>query len=153
MQRTSFASMPCPVARALEHVGDLWSMLVVRDALHGKTRFDEFQQSLGISTSSLTRRLGGLVDAGILERRVYQERPTRHEYLLTQAGRDLKPVVIALAAWGRDHDPPETNPVVIVDETTGERIDPVVIDRRSGRDVRDPAIVFRAGPAGTEPVR
>ena len=143
MQRTSFATMECPVAHALEHVGDLWSMLIVRDALQGLARFDEFQRSLGISTSSLTRHLNGLVAAGVLERRPYSERPPRFEYVLTEAGLDLKPVVIALAAWGQAHDPPETNPTVVVDSTTGEPIDPVLIDRRTGRDVRDPAIVFQ----------
>src|SRR5215218_5552327 len=98
--------MQCPIARALEHVADLWGMLIVRDALHGVTRFDDFQRSLGISTSSLTRRLGDLVAAGVLERRRYQERPERFEYVLTEAGRDLKPVIVALAAWGQTHDPP-----------------------------------------------
>jgi DNA-binding HxlR family transcriptional regulator len=149
MQRTSFATMECPVAHALEHVGDLWGMLIVRDALHGKTRFDEFQRSLGISTSSLTRRLNELVAAGVLERRPYSEHPPRSEYVLTPAGQDLKPVVIALAAWGQRHDPPATNPVIVVDATTGERIDPAVIDLHSGRDVRDPEIVFRSNPDPT----
>lgn len=143
MRRTSFATMDCPVAHALEHVGDLWSFLIVRDALTGMSRFDEFQRSLGISTSSLARRLNELVDDGVLERRPYSERPPRHEYVLTPAGLDLKPVVVALGAWGHRHDPPSSRSLVVVDDTTGQPIDPVLIDRRSGREITDPAIVFR----------
>lgn len=153
MQRKSFADMQCPIAHALEHAGDPWGLLIVRDALHGVTRFDDFQRSLGISTSSLTRRLGELVAAGVLERRRYHERPPRYEYVLTAAGRDLKPVVVALAAWGQTHDPPATVGVVLVDATTGERVDPVVIDRNSGREITDPEIVFRAGPDATDELR
>jgi DNA-binding HxlR family transcriptional regulator len=144
MQRKSFADMECPIAHALEHVRDPWGMLIVRDALHGLTRFDEFQRSLEISTSSLTRRLNELVDAGILEKRAYSDRPPRHEYLLTPAGQDLKPVVVALAAWGMKHDRPETLPIVLVDGETGELVDPVMVDRRTGREVLDPVVEFRA---------
>lgn len=153
MQRKSFADMQCPVAHALEHVGDPWGFLIVRDALHGVTRFDDFQRSLGISTSSLTRRLGDLVAGGVLERRRYSERPPRHEYVLTAAGLDLKPVVVALGAWGQQHDPPAATRVVLVDATTGERVDPVLVDRASGREVADPAIVFRPGPDASEDLR
>jgi DNA-binding HxlR family transcriptional regulator len=150
MQRKSFADMECPIAHALEHVRDPWGMLIVRDALHGLTRFDEFQRSLEISTSSLTRRLNELVDAGILEKRAYSDRPPRHEYLLTPAGEDLKPVVVALAAWGVKHDRPETMPIVLVDAETDELVDPVLIDRRTGREVLDPKLEFRAGPDAPE---
>ena len=71
--------MPCPIARSLERVGEWWSMLIMRDALHGFTRFDEFQRSLGIAPNMLTRRLNALVDAGLLERRRYSEHPPRDE--------------------------------------------------------------------------
>ena len=95
MQRKSFADMACPIARSLEQVGEWWSMLILRDAFAGKTRFDEFQQSLGIASNMLTRRLAALVDAGMLERRLYSERPARHEYLLTERGRDFRTVLVA----------------------------------------------------------
>ena len=77
MQRKSLARMPCPIARSLERVGEWWSMLIMRDALHGYRRFDEFQESLGIAPNMLTRRLKGLVDAGLLERRRYSDHPPR----------------------------------------------------------------------------
>src|SRR3546814_2453986 len=84
MQRKSFRNMPCPIARSLERVGEWWTMLILRDALHGMTRFDEFQKSLGIAPNMLTRRLDTLVEAGLLERRLYSERPPRHEYVVTE---------------------------------------------------------------------
>ncbi len=87
MQRKSFGNMPCPIARSLERVGEWWSILILRDALHGFTRFDEFQKSLGIAPNMLTRRLNALVEAGLLERRRYSEHPPRDEYLPTARGR------------------------------------------------------------------
>ena len=97
--------MTCPIARSLEHVGEWWSMLILRDAFGGTTRFDDFQQSLGIAPNMLTRRLAALVEAGLLERRRYSERPPRDEYVLTDRGRDFKPVLAALVAFGRRHYP------------------------------------------------
>src|SRR5690349_24643855 len=94
MERTSFEGMSCPVALALERVGEWWSILIMRDATHGLSRFDQFQKSLGISPNSLTRRLNGLVEAGLLERRLYSERPPRYEYVLTGAGDAFRPVLI-----------------------------------------------------------
>src|SRR3954471_14392556 len=98
MRRKSFHKMLCPIARSLERVGEWWSMLIMRDALHGMTRFDEFQKNLGIAPNMLTRRLNALVEAGLLDRRRYNDRPPRHEYVPTARGRDLRPVVISLLA-------------------------------------------------------
>src|SRR4029453_6635589 len=86
MQRTSFKESRCPIARSLERVGEWWSILILREALLGSTRFDEFHQTLKIAPNILTRRLNALVDAGLLERRLYQEHPPRHAYGLPQAG-------------------------------------------------------------------
>ena len=103
MQRKSFADMPCPIARSLERVGEWWSILILRDAFAGVTRFDDFQQSLGIAPNMLARRLAALVDAGMLERRRYSERPPRDEYVLSERGRDFRPVLVELVAFGRKH--------------------------------------------------
>lgn len=105
MQRKSLSDDKCPVARTLDRVGDWWSMLILRDAGFGLTRFDQFQDSLGIAPNMLTRRLAALVETGFLERRAYSERPPRYEYLLTQKGRDFRPVLEALKAFGEDHYP------------------------------------------------
>src|ERR1700742_3629797 len=103
MQHKDLGEMQCPIARSLERVGEWWSVLILRDAFQGMTRFDQFQKSLGIAPNMLTRRLNTLVDAGLLERRPYNQRPLRHEYVLTQKGWDFRMVVWAVVAWGNKH--------------------------------------------------
>ena len=153
MRRKSFGNMQCPIARSLERVGEWWSILILRDAFNGLTRFDEFQENLGIAPNMLTRRLKALVEAGLLERRRYSERPPRDEYVLTQAGRDFRPVLWALLAWGNKHFAPEGASVVIVDSQTGEQADPVLVDRKSGRPLVGPAFRSAAGPAADARIR
>ena len=99
MQRKSFGAMPCPIARSLERVGEWWSILILRDAFAGMTRFEEFRESLSIAPNMLTRRLNALVEAGLLERQRYSERPPRDEYHLTARGRALAPVLMAIQEW------------------------------------------------------
>jgi DNA-binding HxlR family transcriptional regulator len=93
----------CSIARALEIVGERWTLLIVRDAFLGLRRFEQFQQSLGIARNVLTDRLNRLVDEGILERVRYSERPERYEYRLTQKGRDLHLALTGLRQWGDKH--------------------------------------------------
>ena len=138
MQRTSFADMPCPIARSLERVGEWWSMLILRDAFAGLTRFDQFQASLGIAPNMLSRRLAALVEAGMLERRRYSERPPRDEYVLTERGRDFRTVLLALLDFGHRHFAASPNGTRIVDAATGELAEPVLVDRRSGRLIIGP---------------
>ncbi|WHT16783.1 helix-turn-helix domain-containing protein [Crossiella sp. CA-258035] len=133
MRHKSFEEMTCAIAQTLNQVGEWWSLLLIRDALHGLTRFDEFQQSMGISPNSLTRRLSELCDRGLLERRRYQERPPRDEYVLTDRGRDLRPVIEALGAWGRRHVTGKKAAVRLRDDETGAEVDPVLVDRHTGR--------------------
>jgi len=147
MQRKSFGKMSCPIARGLERVGEWWSMLIMRDALHGMTRFDEFQKSLGIAPNMLARRLDALVEAGLLERRRYCEHPPRDEYLVTARGRDFRPVLVALLAWGNKHFAPEGPSVVLVNRKTGTAVDPIFADPATGRPVDEPDFTFAAGPA------
>jgi DNA-binding HxlR family transcriptional regulator len=147
MRRKSFGDMQCPIARSLERVGEWWSMLILRDASLGLTRFDEFQESLGIAPNILARRLKSLVEAGLLERRRYSERPPRYEYVLTQAGRDFRPVLWAFVAWGNKHFAPEGASVVVVDSKTGAQADPVLVDRISGRPLAPPDFCSAPGPA------
>jgi DNA-binding HxlR family transcriptional regulator len=93
----------CSIARALEIVGERWTLLIIRDAFLGRRRFEEFQESLGIARNVLTDRLNRLVDEGILERVRYSERPERFEYRLTPKGRDLQIALGALRQWGDKH--------------------------------------------------
>ena len=145
--------MACPIARSLERVGEWWSILILRDAFYGLTRFDEFQTSLGIAPNILTRRLNALVEAGLLKRRRYSQRPPRYEYILTERGRDFRPVMQAMLAWGNRHFAPKGAPVVIVNEETGEVADPMLIDRVSGRPLSDPVFRIAAGPGADEEAR
>lgn len=113
VRRTAFADWPCSLARSVDLVGDWWTPLVLRDAYYGVRRFEDFQRSLGIGRNILTQRLNRLVDEGMLERRPYQDRPVRHEYVLTDKGRDFFPVVAAIVRWGDrwlagDEGPPVT---------------------------------------------
>jgi DNA-binding HxlR family transcriptional regulator len=147
MRHKSFGNMQCPIARSLERVGEWWSILILRDASLGLTRFDQFQESLGIAPNMLTRRLNALVDGGLLERRRYSDRPPRDEYVLTQAGRDFRPVLWALLAWGNKHFAPEGASVVIVDSRTGAEADPILVDRNSGHALVPPDFRSAAGPA------
>src|SRR5271154_4943229 len=103
MQRKSFGNMHCPIARSLERVGEWWSILILRDAFYGLTRFDQFQTSLGIAPNMLTRRLDALVEAGLLARQLYNKHPPRYEYVLTPRGRDFWPVLVSLMAYGNRH--------------------------------------------------
>jgi DNA-binding HxlR family transcriptional regulator len=100
MQRTDFAAMPCSIARSLAVAGEPWSPLVIRDVFVGITRFDDLQRDLGISRKVLAERLRHLVDAGMLERRRYSDRPPRHEYALTRKGEEFVDVLMAMVAWG-----------------------------------------------------
>jgi DNA-binding HxlR family transcriptional regulator len=153
MKHRSFGNMQCPAARGLERVGEWWSILIIRDALHGLKRFDEFQESLGIASSMLTRRLESLVEAGMLERRRYQDRPPRYEYLLTERGRDFRPVFLTLLAWGNKHFTPEGASVLIADKKSGAVVDPVLVDRATGRELSEDDFQFVVGPAANERTR
>jgi DNA-binding HxlR family transcriptional regulator len=147
MQRKSFEKMACPIARSLERVGEWWSMLIMRDALHGMTRFDEFEKSLGIAPNMLTRRLNALVEAGLLERRRYSQHPPRDEYVPTARGRDFRPVLFSLVAWGNKHFTPEGRSVILVNRKTGAAVDPIIADPATGGPVDEPDYTLAAGPA------
>jgi DNA-binding HxlR family transcriptional regulator len=146
VRRTSFAESECPVAGSLELVGEWWSILVLRDAFDGFTRFDDFRRNLGIAPTMLTRRLTALVEAGLLERRRYQHWPPRHEYVLTAHGRDFRPVLLALYAWGDKHLTADGRNLVLVDQVTGTEVEPVMVDRATGRPLTEVDPVFIAGP-------
>ena len=125
--------MNCSIARTLEVVGEWWTMLVIREAFNGVRRFDDFQAHLGIARNVLATRLQGLVDHGILERRLYQERPERFEYRLTPKGRDLYPVLISLMRWGdRWECPPGGPPLHLTHEKCGHDPDPALVCTHCG---------------------
>src|SRR5215212_11614618 len=108
----TYEDQVCSIARALEVVGERWSLLIIRNALFaGSTRYSDFQRSLGIATNILKSRLDGFVDAGIMRRHQYSEQPELYEYLLTEKGRDLAPALIALTEWGDRWSAPDGPPI------------------------------------------
>src|SRR5947199_10610978 len=113
MQPKSSPLTECPAASALETVGEWWSILILRDAFQGMTRFDEFQESLGIAPNILSRRLSHLTAAGMFARRRYNDRPPRYDYVLTSKGRDFFPVVVALFTWGNKHLAPKGTSIML----------------------------------------
>jgi DNA-binding HxlR family transcriptional regulator len=110
MLRRDYPGLDCSVARALEVIGERWSLLIVRAVMHGHRRFGEMQASLGIARNVLSARLERLVEEEILERRAYQESPPRYEYFLTEKGLDLWPALIALLHWGERYSPSPDGP-------------------------------------------
>jgi DNA-binding HxlR family transcriptional regulator len=119
VKKVSFADMECSIGRSLEVIGEWWTLLIVRDAFLGVTRFDEFATRLGIARNVLTARLDTLVDAGVMERVPYEdgERP-RYDYRLTKMGRDLYPVVVTLRQWGDRWLMGEGNEPVLLEHVT-----------------------------------
>ncbi|SRR6266508_205974 len=150
-RRTSFAGMNCSLAQCLEVVGEWWTLLILRDAFFGVKRFDQFQERLGIARNVLTERLGHLVDHGILHRVVYSEHPVRHEYRLTDKGRDLWPVLIAMRQWGDAWAAPEGPPVELVHSLCGHVATAQPTCSVCGQPLESAAIRSRPGPGATDP--
>ncbi|WP_413739448.1 winged helix-turn-helix transcriptional regulator [Sodalis sp. RH14] len=153
MTKTDFSAMPCPIARSLGRVGEWWSMLILRDAFYGLTRFYEFEASLKIAPNMLTRRLTELVENGLLERRQYSDKPPRHEYHLTEAGRDFRPVLWALLAWGNAHFAPEGIATQLVNRETNVPAQPILVDAVTGEKMTDAAYRVGPGPVASEQMR
>ena len=134
------AKNSCPIARSLDFLGDAWSILILRDAHAGLTRFEQFRKRLGIAPTILTKRLATLTEEGILEKRIYSEHPPRDEYVLTTAGRDFLPVLFMIGDWGRKYRG-DGKLVRFLDAETGMEIKPVVLDEVTGAKI------------GTRPIR
>lgn len=151
MSRSERAPTQCPVGRTLERVGDGWTFLILRDASHGLSRFDQFGKSLGVAPNILTKRLAALVENGLLEKRAYSERPPRYEYVLTDLGRDFGGVLTAMLAFGNRHFAPEGVAGQLVDRDTGQVAEPILVDKVSGKPITPQNFTYAPGPAaGTE---
>lgn len=123
MLGNDYPGQVCSVAKSLEVIGERWSLLIVREVMHGHRRFGEMQGSLGVARNVLSARLQRLIAEGILERRAYQQSPARYEYFLTEKGLDLWPALIALLGWGDRHSAgPEGPPNVIVHKECGGHV-------------------------------
>jgi DNA-binding HxlR family transcriptional regulator len=155
MRSKSFAGMACSIAGALEAVGDRWGFLIVRDLSLGMTRHDQIQKSLGIPPTTLSHRLDHLESVGLVERRRYSERPPRDEYLLTQKGRDLWLVTLALAQWGDRWDASGRGapPVDFIDVASGRPVKLALVDAQTGEPVPPGRMRPRPGRGADERVR
>ncbi|PSL57759.1 HxlR family transcriptional regulator [Saccharothrix carnea] len=152
MLRRTYDDQVCSVARALEVVGERWTLLIIRDALSGVTRFDGFLHRLPIARNVLSDRLNGLVEHGVLERVRYQDRPPRHEYRLTAKGRELTPVVLALMEWGDNHLPTPTGPPAVAEHVgCGGTVHARMTCDCCGRRVAPGTVVGRSTGAATPP--
>jgi len=120
VERKSFSQMDCSVAQCLEVVGEWWTMLIIRDAFFGVTRFDVFQERLGIARNVLQQRLERLIEQKVMERVPYNEHPPRYDYRLTTKGRDLWPVLNAMRQWGDDYAAPEGPPISLTHKNCGK---------------------------------
>jgi DNA-binding HxlR family transcriptional regulator len=150
--RRDYPGLDNSVAKALEVIGERWSLLIVRSVMHGNRRFGEIQESLGIARNVLTTRLQRLIDEDILERRAYSESPPRYEYFLTQKGLDLWPALIALLHWGDRYSPDPDGPKrLIVHKQCGGKVGERGICERCGKVLTARDAIQVPGPGAKVP--
>jgi len=142
--------MNCSIAQTLEVVGEWWSLLIVRDALLGVSRFDEFQERLGISRNVLNDRLTRLVGEGVLAKEQYQEHPPRYDYRLSDKGRDLWPVLNAMREWGDRWSAPNGAPTELVHRPCGEHVHVVPTCSACGEEIHQRDLQLVRGPGAGE---
>lgn len=147
----TYESQTCSVARTLELVGERWTLLIIRDAFLGVRRFGDFAERLGIARNVLQDRLERLVEAGILEKVPYQERPLRHEYRLTDMGRDLWPSIVALLQFGDKHlATPAGPPMLLLHRDCGGELDDRRFCKACGAAVELRDVEAVPGPGGAK---
>lgn len=150
MQRKSFSGMNCSIARALDEVGEWWSLLIVRECTQGVFRFDDFARQLGIARNILTARLQRLTELGIIETFPLEERQNAVGYRLTQKGEDLYPTIVSLMQWGdRWLAADGCYPTALVDDATGAPIEPITVHSQGGRPLSFKEVRFAPGPGAT----
>lgn len=149
VKRTSFERDGCPVARSLDAIGDWWSMLIIREAWLGTSRFGEFQKKLGLAKNILTVRLRTLVDQGILRTAPASDGTAYQEYVLTPKGRGVFPILVALRQWSEEFDDhPEEIATVLVDKETGRPVRKLELHSQDGRLLNASDTALIPSPAG-----
>jgi DNA-binding HxlR family transcriptional regulator len=152
VKRTDTSGWPCTIARSTDLLGDHWNLLLIRQACLGTRRFDDFQAALGIGRNILTRRLSRLVAEGLLARAEYQQSPPRFEYRLTDKGREVYPILAAMAAWGdRWLTGPGGTPLVLHHTACGHDMHAVVVCSECGQPLHVRQVRARAGPGYPAP--
>lgn len=150
MRRKSFQEMACSVAQFLEVAGEWWTMLIVRDAFLGVTRFDDFHERLGISRNVLTQRLEHLIEHGVLTREAYQDKPARYDYRLTDKGRTMWPVLNAMRQWGDQWAAPDGPPVIVTHSACGQPATAVHVCSHCGDPLTSRDLRASAGPGARD---
>lgn len=144
----------CPVARVLNLIGDSWTLMIIREALYGETRFSNIQYNTGIAKNLLTSRLNKLIENGIFEKIDAGDSGTRYEYHLTEKGRSLNSVMMAMHQWGNEHEfEPDDAPVLLIDKKTGKELLPIRPQRANGDVINDEDIVVALGPGASKATR
>lgn len=147
MGRKRFDEMSCAIAQTLNRVGDWWTLLIVRDAMKGARRFSDFHESTGIAKNILTDRLNKLVENGIMDREEVGVRGQRQEYVLTERGEALFPILMAMQQWGDQWVyGKESAPVELYDSRNGEKLAPIGVANESGEEVTHREVVIKEGP-------
>jgi len=146
MLERTYDGQVCSIARALEVVGERWTLLILRDTVFRPRRFEDLQRSLGLARNVLTTRLQWLCDEGLLERRLYQEHPPRYEYSQTEKAKDLIPVLAALIAWGDKYYAPNGPPSLIRHRGCGGSIIHRLVCERCGAVLTSEDLESQPGP-------
>lgn len=146
MKNEALLKAPCPIARSLGRVGDGWTMMILRDAFSGLTRFDEFQKSCNVAPNILSRRLKDMVKDGLLVRVSYSSSPPRHEYRLTDKSCELHPIMLVLAEWGNRYCVEGQPKVQPVDIASGRPITAIVVDKETGQSLTTDRYEIVPGP-------
>jgi len=139
----------CSIARAIDKIGDHWSLLILRDLGQGLTHFDEFQKNLLIAPGVLSKRLSTLVSEGLVKKELYQDNPPRAKYVLTKAGEDFLPVLAMIMVWGNKHSSPNGLDTQLVSKTTHKKVEPVVVDAKTHEPIVFSTLTFAGGPGNT----
>ena len=151
MKRSSFADWNCSVAQSLEVIGEWWTLLIIRDAFLGVTRFEAFHERLGIARNILAARLDTLSEAGVFERRCYDEARSRYDYVLTDKGRALWPVLVSILRWGDEWIAgPGHEPLALVHRSCGETMHPVLVCEHCAEPVQARDVKAIPGPGSTD---
>ena len=147
MKWSQIDAIPCPLAQAMSVIGDSWTLLILRDAMRGATKFDEFQQSTHASRAVISERLAHLVQHDVMERVQYEAHPPRYEYRLTARGRALQPVMMTMAHWAETHMPKRVRPPNRRHTTCGHIFHPGIACSECGETITPETVTYDRPPA------
>lgn len=147
MKWSQIDAIPCPIAQAMSVIGDSWTLLLLRDAMRGSTKFEEFQQKTGASRAVISERLAHLVEHDVLKRTQYEAHPPRYEYRLTARGKALQPVMMTMAHWAETHLPKPTRAPKRRHTACGHNFKPVVACSECGEIVTPETVTYDRPPA------